>query len=98
MIFNIIESTYKLLVCQLQGIIGIDFIKTGCVDDTEQEIAKFFFRLFLVTLPQFLLQFRHFLTHFFPHITTVFPIESHVARLVLNAVCLYQCRQSIWNT
>ena len=73
-------------------------IKTCCVDNGEQEVAQFACRFFLVFTLQLGLQFIEFLTHFCPHVLLVLPIEAHIARLVLYAVCLDKRRQGIGHT
>ena len=41
MIFYIVETADKLLVCLLQRIVRIELVETGCIDDGEEEIAEF---------------------------------------------------------
>ena len=49
---------------------------------------EFGFGLFLVQMGHFRLEFPDFLLHFVPHLFALFPVEAHVACLVLDAVGL----------
>ena len=59
-VFHIIETANKLLVCQLERIVWIKMIEACRIDQTEQEIAKFLRCIFLVTLAEFCLQLTQF--------------------------------------
>ena len=45
MIFHIIEATDKLLIRLFEGIVRIEFVETGSIDDGEEEISQFLGRL-----------------------------------------------------
>lgn len=72
MIFHIIEATDKLLVRLFEGIVRIEFIETGSIDDREEEISQFLGRLFLVFPSQFHLEFLQFFLHLIPYILLSF--------------------------
>ena len=79
MLLDIIETTYKLLVGMLERIVRIELVKTGCIDNREEEIAQLASGVFAVVSLQFGFQFIEFLAHLFPHVLTVFPVEAHIA-------------------
>ena len=98
--FHVVETFDKLLVGMFEGIVWIDFVETGSVDQTEHHITKLlggmflgsgfgFFRLSIVVERFHLrLKFGDFLLHLLPHIAPFFPIKAHITSFVLNAVSL----------
>ena len=93
MLLYVVEATDKFLVCLLQRIVRIQLIQAGSINHREQEIAQFLFRVLFVVALQFNLQFCQLLTHLSPYILAILPVETHMARLVLNAVSLDERRQ-----
>ena len=42
-LLDVVEAADELLVRVLEGVVGVDVIEAGCVDEREEEIAKFRF-------------------------------------------------------
>ena len=82
----------------LQSRVGIEFIQACCIYHREDEVAEFLRAALLVLALEFHLQFLEFLVHLRPHVVTMFPVETHVAHLVLYAISLYKAGQSLGHT
>ena len=93
MLFDIVETTDKLLIRHLQRIVGIELIQSGGIDDSKKKITQLLLGLLLVFLAQLGLELIQLFTNLTPDVLLVFPIETHVAGLVLNAVGLDERRQ-----
>jgi len=88
MCFHIVEAADKLLVGMLQCIVRIYFIQACGIDKAEHYVTEFLFCFLLVHAGHFGLEFSDFFFYFIPHLFPFFPVETHVAGFVLNAVCL----------
>ena len=86
MLFQIVETAGEFLVCAFQGIVRIDLIKAGCVDQTEEQVSELCFHLICIHLVDFSLQFGKLFVHLIPDLVALFPVETHVAGFVLDAV------------
>ena len=95
MLLHIVEPSDELLVGFFQRIVGIEVVKSRCVDYAKQEIAQFLGRLLLVFAFQFGFQLVQFFAHSRPNVVLFFPIEAHVSGLILYAIGLDDTRQRI---
>ena len=89
-LLDIVEAAYKLPVREFKGSVGVEMIESACVDHTEEEVAKLAKGILLIAFLQLHLQFAEFFPHLVPHVAGILPVEAHIARLVLYAVCFYQ--------
>ena len=85
---EVVEAADELLVGVLQGVVGVDLVEAGGIDETEQHVAEFFFGLLLVHVGHFGLKLLDFFLYLVPHLFALFPVETYVAGLVLYAVGL----------
>ena len=95
MLLHIVEPSDELLVGFFQRVVGIEVVKSCCVDYAKQEIAQLLGRLLLVFAFQFGFQLVQFFAHFRPNVVLFFPIETHVSSLILYAIGLDDTRQCI---
>ena len=72
----------------LQGIVGIEVIEPGGIDDAEEEVAQFARRAVLVAFVELHLELAQLFAHLIPYVFLLFPVEANVAGLILNAVSL----------
>ena len=87
---DVVEAVDKLTIRLLKGIIRIELVETRSINHTEQEIAKFLSRAFLIFFVQLHLELTQFLAHLFPDILTILPVEAHIAGFILYAIGLNQ--------
>ena len=74
------------MVRAFQGVVRIDLVEAGCVDQAEEQVAEFSFHLVCIHFVYFCFQFGKFFVDFVPNLVALFPVEAYVARLILDAM------------
>ena len=69
--FEVIEAADEFLVGAFEGVVGIDMIEAGGIDEAEEHIAKLGFGLFLVHMPPLGLNTRDFFPHLVPPLSII---------------------------
>ena len=77
-----------------EGIVWLDLVETGSIDEAEQEVAKFGFHLLFVHVVDLCLELVDLFLDLLPHILALLPVEASVASLILDSVGLDQSRQA----
>ena len=86
MAFQVVEAVDELSVGSFKGVVGIDVIEAGSVDEAEHDVSKFCLRLVCVHVFDLCFKLADFFFHLFPNLTALFPVKTHMARFVLNAI------------